>query len=452
MKKNHFDFTIGSIPKTMILFALPTFAANALQSSYQFIDSLWVGNLLGADALGAVSLSSPIIFTILSFIIGMNSATLTVLSQAKGRQDEIGLKRSLNAFVVVLGLLTIALGFLGWYLSPAIVRMLGAPEALVAPAVVYLRINFIGIAFLFGYNFIGTVLRALGNSHTPLRIVLLAVVLNTVLDPIFIAVFDLGIAGAAYATVISQGIAFVYGIVYSLRNRTIPFSVPHLPDRRYTRQVLQLGFPGGLQMVAVSSGLVVIMSIVASFGETVVAGFGAAQRIESIIMLPAMTLGSVVNTMAGQNIGAGKWDRVRTIAYSSTIGIIALSLLLGALCFVAAKPLVRLFVDDPETIRFGTTYLRSVAFFYTFLGINFVLNGVARSSGAMFQVLILNIISFWVLRFPLTALFASLFGSDGIAYGIAASFVVSSFISAAYYVSGHWRKSKVLIETKKSPT
>src|SRR5690606_9516149 len=122
------------------------------------------------------------------------------------------------------------------------------------------------------------------------------------------------------------------------------------------------------------------------------------QRIESIIMLPAMTLGSVVNTMAGQNIGAGRWDRVRTITRSSTVGIIGLSLVLGAACYTAAGPLIRWFVDDPETIRFGTTYLRSVAFFYTFLGINFVLNGVARSSGAMFQVLVLNIISFWILR------------------------------------------------------
>jgi len=143
---------------------------------------------------------------------------------------------------------------------------------------------------------------------------------------------------------------------------------------------------------------------------------------------------------------AGRWDRVRTITRSSTVGIIGLSLVLGAACYTAAGPLIRWFVDDPETIRFGTTYLRSVAFFYTFLGINFVLNGVARSSGAMFQVLVLNIISFWILRYPLTALSASLFGSDGIAYGIAASFVISSAISAAYYASGHWRKAKVHVE------
>lgn len=168
------DFTEGSIMKKMILFSWPIFLGNVLQSSYQIVDSLWVGNLLGAQALGAVTLSSTVIFTILSFIIGINSATLTILSQRIGAGDNEGLKRSLNAFVTVLGILAVGLGVVGFFMSPYILQLMGTPESIMPIASTYLRINFIGILFLFGYNFIGTVLRAVGDSKTPLRFIMLA--------------------------------------------------------------------------------------------------------------------------------------------------------------------------------------------------------------------------------------------------------------------------------------
>lgn len=438
------DFTEGSIRRKMILFAWPTLLANLLQTSYQFIDSLWVGNLLGSHALGAISVSTPIVFSILSFIIGMNSASLTVLSQQKGRNDEEGLKSSINAFVCILGILTFILGIVGFFASGWMLRLLGTPDDIFEMAKVYLQINFLSIFFLFGYNFIGTVLRALGDSKTPLRIVMLAVILNTVLDPLFIYVFNWGIAGAAYATVASQGIAFCYGLWYSIRKKNVPFSIPRIPERRYARSVIKLGLPGGLQMVAISSGSIAIMSIVTSFGSDVVAGFGAAQRIDSLLLLPAMTLGTVVNSMAGQNIGADKWERVSEIAKQGVIFILILSTLLSSIAFVFAEFFIKLFVKDEGTIAFGTNYLKVIAFFYPFLGLNFIMNGVARASGAMFQVLVLNIISFWVLRYPLTYVFTRWLEQDGIAYGIGTSLFLSAVIASMYYFFGNWRNAKAI--------
>lgn len=440
MKKSGMDFTTGSIMKKMLLFSWPILFANLLQASYQLIDSLWVGNLIGAHALGAVSLSSVIIFTVLSFIIGINGATLTVLSQQKGAQDEAGLKKSLNAFVVVLGLLSLFLGIVGFYLSPWLLTLLGTPEALFKMAQAYLRINFLGIIFLFGYNFIGTVLRALGDSKTPIRFVLIATILNAVLDPLLIAGFGLGIYGAAYATVLAQGVAFVYGLVHSLKKAKVPFTIPHKPEKAYLITVMKLGLPGGLQMMAISAGMMAIMSVVASFGEDVVAGYGAAQRLDSLIMLPAMTLGSAVNSMAGQNIGANKWDRVTQIARDGLLLIFTVTSFVSTIIFLGAELFIRIFVDHENTVRFGTMYLKTIAYFYPFLGVNFVLNGVVRASGAMFQVLVLNFISFWVLRFPLTLICARWFGELGIGIGMAASFVISSIIASAYYKYGAWRR------------
>lgn len=449
MDKN-LDFTQGSILKKMVMFALPMFLTNILQTSFQFIDSLWVGNLLGTTGLGAVSLSGPIIFTVLSFVIGLNTATLTVISQARGAKDEQRLKESLNAFVTVNLLLSIIFGLIGFFFAEAILRLMSTPEVLMPMAKSYLQIHFLGILFLFGYNFIGTVLRALGDSRTPVRFVFLAVILNTVFDPLFIYTFNLGIEGAAYATLVSQGAAFLYGVIHSLRNRKVPFTVPYIPEFYYFKTIMKLGLPGGLQMMTISGGVAAIMGIVASFGEDVVAGFGASQRIDSLIMLPATTLGAAVTSMAGQNIGANLWDRVNEIAKRSLVLILTVSFSISLLVFLSADVLIRLFISDEQTIEFGSAFLKTVAFFYPFLGINFVLNGVVRAAGAMFQILMLNLISFWVLRVPLTYLFSNWLGTSGIAYGIGISFVISSMFAAGYYKFGKWRE--IAIFDDKSPS
>lgn len=440
------DFTEGHILKKMVLFSLPLFFTNILQTSFQFIDSLWVGNLLGTAGLGAVSLSGPIIFTVLSFVIGLNGATLTVLSQARGANDENRLKESLNAFVTVNLILSGIFGIVGFLFTEQILRMMSTPEAILPLAKTYLQIHFIGILFLFGYNFIGTVLRALGDSRTPVRFVLLAVVLNTILDPLFIHTFHLGIKGAAYATLCSQGAAFVYGVIHSLRHRKVPFTAPRLPSFVYLKTIMKLGVPAGLQMMVISGGVTAIMGIVASFGEDVVAGFGASQRIDSLIMIPAMTLGAAVTSMAGQNIGAQLWERVNEIAKKGLVLILSVSFFISLIVFLSADVLIRLFISDKETIEFGARFLKTIAFFYPFLGINFVLNGVVRAAGAMFQILVLNFISFWILRVPLTFFFSSWLGTDGIAYGIGVSFVISSMFAASYYIFGNWRSINLFAE------
>ncbi|HEY4553652.1 MAG TPA: MATE family efflux transporter, partial [Bacillaceae bacterium] len=394
------DFTQGNIFKQLFFFSTPIIFTNLLQVSYQFIDSLWVGNLLGADALGAISISGTVIFTVLSFIIGMNNATLTVLSQQKGKESGDGLKRYLNAFVVVLTVMSLALGLIGFIFSRHILMFLGTPEQMVPLATSYLQINFIGILFLFGYNFIGTVFRAVGDSKTPLYFVLAAVVLNTILDPLFIAVFHWGIEGAAYATILSQGVAFLSALLYTLRNKLVPFTLPSLPSKEETAVIFKLGLPAGLQMSVISAGVMAIMSVVNTFGAGVVAGFGAAQRLDSILMLPAHALSTAVNSMAGQNIGARKWDRVHKIAMYGLVYNFSMMLIVSTLILVFAEFSIRLFIQEPEAVTFGAQYLKTIAFFYPFLSINFILNGAVRASGAMFQVLVLNIISFWVLRYP----------------------------------------------------
>lgn len=448
MKKQH-DFTQGNIWRQLIVFSGPILLANLLQTSYQLIDSLWVGNLLGANALGAVAVSGTLIFTVLAFIIGLNNAALTILSQQKGRKNQDGLKRYLNAFVVLLTVMSVSLGVTGFVFAEQLLRLLGTPSEILGLAKSYLQINFLGMLFLFGYNFISTVLRALGDSKTPLKFVLIAVLLNLVMDPLFIAVFKLGVEGAAYATIISQGFAFLYGIIHVLRKKLAPFTVPTLPKWQEIKLILHLGIPSGLQMSVISAGSAAIMSVVTSFGPSVVGGFGAAQRLDSIIMLPAHALGTAVGSMSGQNIGVKNWDRVNKFAKYGVMYNFAVMVFIGLLVVLLAEHAVRLFIQEEEAVSFAATYLRIIALCYPFLGINFILNGVVRAAGAMYQVLILNIISFWILRYPLTFLFSHWFGENGIAIGMGVSFMISSIFAYMYFKFGKWRE-KVLFKERKN--
>lgn len=437
------DFTNGSIVKQLIVFAIPIILTNLLQVSYQFIDSLWIGNLLGAHALGAVTLASTIVVTVLSFIIGINNATLTILSQQRGKQEKEGIKTYVNAFIVVLSLLSLFVGVFGYLFSENILLFLNTPPSLIREASDYLRINFIGILFLLGYNFISTVLRALGDSKTPLLFVGLAVLLNTILDPIFISVFQWGIKGAAYATILSQGAAFLLGIVYTLREKKVPYMLPKIPKKEEVILILKLGIPAGLQMMVIQAGITAILSVVNSFGENVVAGFGASQRIDSLILLPAMALGTAVNSMAGQNIGANQWDRVRNIAKYGSLFNFVIMLVIACFMFFFAEFLVKLFIQQEDAVAFGANYIKIIAFFYPFIGLNFILNGIVRGSGAMYQILILNIISFWILRYPFTYFCSALIGENGIALGMGLGFVVSSIFSFGYFKLGKWKEKRL---------
>lgn len=314
-----------------------------------------------------------------------------------------------------------------------LLSLLQTPNQMMDLASGYLRIHFIGIIFLFGYNFISTVLRAVGDSQTPLKFVLIAVMLNLFLDPLFISGFDLGISGAAYATVLSQGIAFIYGIVHTVKKGLVPFTLPKLPSLEETSVILKLGIPAGLQMVVISGGSMAIMSVVNSFGESVVSGFGAVQRIDSLLILPAMAIGTAVNSMAGQTIGGGDMERTKKIANYGVFYVVMFMLSISAAVFFAGYHAVKLFISEPEADGFGEQYLKTIAFFYPFIGINFVLNGVVRASGAMFQILVLNAVSFWVLRFPFSYMFSEWTGENGIALGIGTSFMLSSLTAFLYY-------------------
>lgn len=437
------DFTQGSIPRKLCVFAFPIMLTNLLQAATHLINSLWVGNLLGSTAFAAITVGTTVMTLVLAFVIGINNATLTIFAQLRGAGDDATTNSYLSTFVIILLVLSAFIGVSGFLLVDPILQLLNTPEAISDASRIYLQINFVGAFLMVGYNFIGTVLRAFGDSKTPFYFVLMATVLTGVLAPVFIIGFDAGIAGAALAIVTAQASAFIYSLFYLSRrfpNHAFRLQAPKLAE---VKTILNLGIPSGIQMIVIYAGMTVILSLVNSLGADAVAGFGAAQRLDTIILLPALALGTAVNAMSAQNIGANKWDRVRE---TSRIGLLyntVITLVIATLLFIWAEPLIKLFIRDAESVAFGTSYLKTIAFFYPFIGLNFIFNGVVRGSGAMFQVLVLNIISLWILRIPLAYVATSLIGDDGVALGIGISFFLSFLFSFAYYQWGGWKR-KVL--------
>ena len=445
------DFTQGSIPRKLIVFALPILVANLLQGSMQLVNVLWVGNLLGSRALAAVTVAHAVLMLVLAFVLGLNNATLTIFAQLRGSGDASRTDAYLGAFAILLLGLSAVVGVGGWFASGWLLALLDTPPEVVDQARAFLRINFAGTVFLVGYNFIGTLLRAFGNSRTPLYFVVLATVLAGVLAPLLIEGLGMGVAGAAWAMVLAQGAAFVYSLVYLARRPAdYPFR-PRVPGLAEFRTILELGIPSGVQMVVIYAGTAVILSLVNSFGGPVVAGFGAAQRLDSIVLLPAVALGVAVNAMAAQNIGAGRWDRVTQVTRAGVAWNVGIMAAISGVLLLWAGPLVAMFVREPESLAFGASYLRTIALFYPFIGLSFIFNGVVRSSGAMMQVLVLNIISLWVLRVPLAHWLADMHGEPGIALGIGISFLLSSLFSFGYYRWGGWRKKRLFREAAARP-
>ena len=436
-------FTEGSIANKLFLFSLPILLSNFLQASILLINALWVGNLLGSTAFATITVGTMVMVVILAFVFGINNATLTIFAQLKGADNKTEIKNYLSTFSIILIVLSVLIGVLGYFLSESLLVLLNTPDAILVPATEYLKINFVGTLFLVGYNFIGTILRAFGDSKTPLYFVLLAAILTAVLDPLFIAVFKLGVAGSAYATILAQGAAFIYSLFFLARRHGHQKFKLKTPNWVEIKTIMQLGIPSGMQMIVIYAGLTVILSVVNTFGDAVVSGFGVAQRLDNLVLLPAVALGTAVNAMAAQNIGVQNWARVAQISRVGVIYNLSIMSFLSLLLFLFAEPLVKLFITDSDSLNFGVSYLKTIAIFYPFIGLNFIFNGVVRSSGAMFQVLVLNIISLWILRVPLVYWMTSLFGESGIALGIGISFFTSCLFSMAYYYYGGWRNKRL---------
>ena len=444
-KKN--KLTEGSIIKSILLISVPIIIANLLQTAYQLIDTLWVGRI-GANAVAAVSISFPILFLILSLGGGLGIAGTVLVAQYKGRNDQKNVYKVSEQTLIMMVGLSIVLSIIGYILTPALIRFMGAEPAVFDGAVSYLRISFIGVVFLFGYFVFQSLLRGFGDAKTPMYIVLLTVVLNAALDPLFIfgwGIFPaMGVSGAALATLLTQGIASVIGIGMLFTGKYgIHLKKENLkPDFTLMKKIFRLGFPTSIEQSMRAIGFTVMTILVASFGTITLASYGIGTRIQSFVIIPALSLSIANSTLVGQNIGACKPKRAEKITLISTaVGFVTLTVL-GLLFFIFSTQIVRMFIpNDPAVIAAGASFLKISSLFFGFIAIQMAIFGTFRGAGKTSIAMIFSIITL-VVQFAsafVLSKYTSL-GDLGLWWAFPISNVAGAVMVLAWFFKGSWKK------------
>lgn len=440
------DLTNGREGRLILNFAMPMLLGNLFQQLYNIVDTVIVGNFIGKQALAAVGASFPIIFTMISLIIGVASGGTIIIAQYFGARQFGNVKRAIHTLYIFLLAASLVLTLVGIPLTDEIFRLIRLPDEIMADATLYLSIYFSGLIAMFGFNATAAILRGLGDSKTPLYFLMISTFFNIGFDLLFVVVFHWGIAGAAIATVISQAGAFLTAVLYLNRNhKLIDFNLRSWKfDRKIFRQSVRIGLPTGFQQTFVSLGMLTIMSIVNTFGTNVIAGYSAALRINSLAILPAMNFSAALSTFVGQNIGAGKPERVRRGFLSTLAMSAAVSVTVSVMVILLKNYLMGLFSKDPEVVRIGAEYLLIVGSFYLLFTVMFNVSGVLRGAGDTLIPMFFTLFSLWIIRVPFAWYFSGLIGETGIWWSQPAGWAVGLALAYVYYLTGRWKKKAVV--------
>jgi putative MATE family efflux protein len=443
------DLTVGSVPRHLLAFSVPLLIGNLARTSYHIINIIWVGHLVGKDAVGAVGASFPIIFVLIGLFVGMSLATTVLVAQCYGAKKYDMLEKVVsNSFLLCLtigGLFTIA----GILSSDYLLRVMDTPPENFAMASSYLKLNIAGFTLLYLDFLIHSILRGMGNTVVPLTFSCIGMGMNAMIDPFFIGGFGPfplhGLDGAAYATILSQATTLVISIAYLNRKSRMTAFDPRkfILDKRITFLILKIGLPSVAQQSLVSISALIITALVNAFGSAATNAFGAVGRIDMFVLLPAMSLGMAVSAMTGQNLGAGRPERIKGIFRWGNILTSAMTISISLVVVFLSRPILVAFGlgNDVKVMDIGVTYMRIVGSCYVFLSIMFVANGIINGAGHTMITMILTFLSLWVIRVPLSWLLSKTYlGITGIWVGVSLGFVASMIVSLAYYYSGRWKR------------
>ena len=444
MKK---EYLIEERPlKAMLVFAFPMIVGNLFQQFYTMVDSVIVGQFVGENALAAVGASYSLTNVFISIAIGGGVGASVLTSRYFGARDYRRMKESvytaLSAFLVV----SILLGGVGLIFSRQILLALNTPVNILADATEYLNIYFIGLPFLFMYNVLSSMFNALGRSKIPLGLLIFSSLFNVGMDLYMVRALHMGVAGAAWATLIAQGISAVAAFVIFLRQMRgyrIEGKVSVF-DLRTFSEMCRIALPSILQQSTVSIGMMLVQSVVNSFGSEVLAGYSAGSRIESIAVVPMSAMGNVMSSYTAQNLGAGRQGRVVT-GYHTAFGILAA--FAAVICVILvpfAQPIIGLFLGEDGTamaMETGVSYLRFIGWFLMLIGMKMVTDGLLRGAGDMTLFTVANLVNLSI-RVVVSMTMAPRFGIGWVWYAVPVGWAANFIISYIEYRRGKWKLDK----------
>ena len=397
------DMTVGSPVRQVLTFTIPMLIGNFAQQMYNTADSIIVGRFVGDNALAAVGSAGPILNLMLVLFIGISVGASVMVSQYYGARMREELSRSIGACMSLTAIASLIIMVVGTLLARPLLALLGTPESIIDWCTWYLRIIFLGFAGTGFYNILGGVLRGLGDSISALFYLIVATVLNIVLDLVFVAAFGLGVPGVALATIIAQFVSAILTIRKLMRMTDI-FDLKWeyiKPEWNYSRRLVRLGLPAGVTQAIISMSMVVVQSLTNTFGETCIAANVIVMRVDGFVMLPAFSFGTAMTTFAGQNIGAGKKDRVLTGTRNTTFAAMAISAFLSLMILIFGKFLMGIFTSTQELIDMSYNVMRILLVGYIAMEVIQCLSGVMRGAGDTMTPMWISLFNSVVLRVPL---------------------------------------------------
>ncbi len=453
--QSELDLTDGSIPKSLFFLSFPIVITNLLQVGYNFADTFWLGRY-STEALAAISLGFPLVYLFISLGLGLTVAGSVLVAQHTGAGQSEEAEYAASQTVVLTLLAGVALGLVGFSFVAELLQVFGAEPAVLALAIDYMEVISLGLPFLFGFTVFIALMRGAGDTVTPMLVMLGTVVLNVAIDPLLIFGVgpfpELGVEGAAVATVFSRGSAMAVGIWIMLRGSHGIQIHPRqmVPDPGYSRKLLRIGVPASVENTGRAISVNAVLVIVTLFSTSVVAAFGVGIRVFSMIFMPAIAIDRGVEAMTGQNIGAGREDRVvATNRFAAKTSFLILSAL-GVITFVFAPEIISVFDDSPAVVSEGATFLRWIAPTFGFVGLLRAYSGGFRGAGKTLTAAAIAVVLFGFIRLPIAYVASQgvvpldlwFFGSPtptGIWFAFAVSAVVAAVVAAGWFELGKWR-------------
>jgi putative MATE family efflux protein len=436
----------GDLKKTIIKLSLPLLLTNLSQTMYNLTDTFWLGKV-GAEEVAASSVTWPILFLIITIGIGISTAGTSLMSQYMGNDDKENARIVAGQIFSLTIIFSIIMTIFGFIFAPKILGWMGVDGTLLEKASTYLRIMILGTPISYFYMIFNSTRVSQGNTVTPMIINICGVSLNMILDPIFILILNMGVTGAAIASVLSQGIflSAVFVLLFK-KNDGIYIILKNIKliKKRVTK-IFKIGIPSTIGTSMESMGFIVLNSFIVSYGSVTLAAFGIANRINSLVFMPGMAIGGAIVSIVGQNIGIGNVKRARKAFYTASLFSFIISITLGIILFIYSKELLQIFVPSPEDIEVviqGSYYMRLMALSLFLVALNDLFIGTFQGSGHTIYSMILSMGRLWIYRIPLIMIFQKLtnWGSEGVWYAMVLSNLLTTITGLIFFLSGKWEK------------
>lgn len=433
--------TKGVIWKEILLFSIPLLLGNLFQQLYNAVDSVVVGNYIGAQALAAVGSSAPVINLLVSFFMGLAVGAGVIISRYFGARKKEELHIAVHTSLALTFAAGLVMTLIGVLISPYVLQWVGTPSDVMESSVLYLRIYFLGILSVMVYNMGSGILRAVGDSRNPLYFLIVSSVTNIILDMLFVIVFHMGIAGVGWATLIAQTISAVLTMLLLMRTKEeYQVKLKHIRFHKHMLyEIVRLGLPSGLQNAIVSFSNVIVQSNINAFGSLAMAGCGSYTKIDGFAILPVMSYSMALTTFTGQNMGAKKYVRVKQGAKTGILMSVLTIVCISALLLMLGPNVLAIFSSDPTVINYGLYMMHVLAPGYIFLAISHAFNGIIRGAGITTVPMIVMVTCWCGLRMAWILTSVPLFHDIGVVFmGWPLTWIASALWLFLYYRKGKW--------------